>query len=462
MIKYGVENEKQSRNKLSSLYELQVKHPNQVIYFELLIQLKFIEYLLYISTVLSFWFGFSMWTISKYLIYIRHFQKMYMSFKHRILGTIYIPSHSQAFEMFTPNTAKSKRYHRYAKHVISLLLATALIYHVYHTCNLFLLRQVVTKTRIEQPLTFQAPTFSVCFLTCGIYNGSGTCDRHFMANASVRHLNRVTYGSSQLIQRIDVLDTNSNRFVRVTEFDISTYYVSNLKCLSMRLMKGIDLKSAIIIREKILEKMSYLKITISTMNNTVKNAYLYFHKHGTSVPYIDEDNSIDLYSRKDAYVGYTIVETMLLPLPYRTNCYTYKTSRKNCIELCVQRETRLEFNASKLQLVRFRNDTYHTSEEAELGYDKIMLKCSTHVCVNHDCTSQTYKPAVKGYYRGTEHIKVSFVPPDMEYLSEYIPKLSFLDFVVYLGSISGLWLDLNLIAVFSLLSKLSLVVLCFS
>lgn len=163
----------------------------------------------------------------------------------------------------------------------------------------------------------------------------------------------------------------------------------------------------------------------------------------------------------NTYVGYSVIKSMLLPSPYLTNCYSYRTSRDNCIEQCVQHETRLKFNSSIVRLVRYSNDTWPTSMGAELEYNRIMLKCSSLNCGNHDCTSETFK-LVQKVSLESENFIVSLVPPEMKYVSEYIPKLTLLDFMVYLGGIFGIWLDINLVAIFSLLSKLQSVFCVFT
>lgn len=56
---------------------------------------------------------------------------------------------------------------------------------------------------------------------------------------------------------------------------------------------------------------------------------------------------------------------------------------------------------------------------------------------------------------------LSFIPPDLAFRSQYIPKLSFLDFIIYLGGVLGPWLDLDLISIFDLIPMLTIVISVF-
>lgn len=433
---------KLSNNTDTDLDEITVNHPKSVIELNFVIKQNTVEYLLFVASILAFWYGFSIIMLVSPLIGL---QKVNFSDEGFI---IVHPLNSQQsatrFSCFR-KFIKQKLFRSCLKRFTYICLIIACIYHTYDICNFYLAMELVTETKIMPLVNFIMPTLSICFPLCSIFKGSGTCHISVVSNFSAFDLNLMTYTFDQLFEYTSILDSLTYRLVKTNSSEYTPYFMNGMKCF--RIVLARDISFNVIKTQTFTPGKSFAKIRISDFNNTVEEAYLYLHQRERLQPFSAFQNNLLIHRKFHLQVGFVITNTYLLPAPYSTKCVRYNTSRQNCIESCIQRKARTKFNASNNQLVRFVNDTWPVFSDSVGLFDLFRRDCSNRICVKNDCISQNFNYINKGISR-SKNMEVSLVVPEMMISSKYVPKLNSLDLSFYLGGIFGLWLNISYLSIF--------------
>lgn len=438
---YGFSRVKLPSHNVAFMDDIIVTHPTHIISMKLVIKQNTVEYLLFLISILGNWFGFTFYMLINRLNKFRddHKDERVHDFDSSLIERIYVNTLNFV--------SKNKRLYYLIKS-LQVCFTTACCYHFYHVCKLYLLREVVTEVTIKLPTEFVIPTFSICFFLCEVYNGSANCDIRYLKSLSALELNSITFSYQQLFQYISALSPDSYIEVETKTTKNTHYYMNELKCFRVRIMHGTIfsmLKTKLFTLEE-----SIASVVISSKNNTARTAFLYFHEDQSLQPYVSHQNSFNMYRALYRHVGFILIKTKLLPYPYPTNCMLYKDSRQNCIESCLQRESRKMFNTSSGKLVRNEHDSWRVNMNLVHLLNLFRNKCTRKICGSNDCITTSYK-YIEKLKTPSKHMQISIIAPDTEITTEYVSKLNLVDLSIYLGGILGLWIGLNFISLFDVI-----------
>lgn len=150
----------------------------------------------------------------------------------------------------------------------------------------------------------------------------------------------------------------------------------------------------------------------------------------------------------------------MLPAPYETNCFNYHNETKgNCFENCARNESLIHFEDRLLygpltvsedrRLLSFRS----FNESDYDVYLKILNKCEK-ICSRQNCTKTLIAPVVEAAYNysGVSSIMVT-TQPVPSIITNYVPKMNFLDYAVQVTSTFGFWMGGSLFSAYFIITE---------
>lgn len=431
-ISYSINDERGQLNK-GVPFGYYITHPIQITSFNLVVKLNTIEYILYIASILGFWLNFNLMLVFNMISYIRR-----ICYSKTKQTPIFLSEYHGRNKKRTSKD-RIKIISNFSVRIAFVFLITGFLYQSYDMCDLYLLRQTITETTISTAAYFKIPTFSVCFVLCYVYNGtlnSNQCE-NTISTYSAQHLNRITYSDRQLIENMVILDPEHYNATRITGQTIDTYYMGGLKCVRISVPNQRFLSFAKFIHARN-SRSSSIDISISEQNVTIPGTYMFIHKVNTYAPFSNLASKTLAYDKEHTLIDYSIVKTILLPFPYSTNCRNYIHSRQQCIENCMQIMSRSLLNKSLNYLIRRDYDIWPADDREDHNIESFRKFCSEQTCRKSECNTEIFKANI-AHRQDTTDTVISIAAPITVSRSEYFPKLTLFDFIIYFCGLFGLW-----------------------
>ena len=159
------------------------------------------------------------------------------------------------------------------------------------------------------------------------------------------------------------------------------------------------------------------------------------------------------------FIKYRRVITRSLPLPFDTNCFEYRNeeyiSEKGCIAQCrlkgwlsvhpnKWRGFNPATNSSDLIMVNVFANRYKYKNRT---FDKeIKIKCQKECKSMTNCYKEDFELKLIQYQYNSDTIWVKILPPTIpDQVIQHIPKISFEEFVIFIGSLIGLYFGFSII-----------------
>lgn len=360
----------------------------------------------------------------------------------------------------------AKRYiknHKNKRHVFrafQICLIGGLLYHCINTTIIYANSEVTTKTAVEMIENFKLPlmyfAYSVAFGSLGNFTRDQTSELYF--NTSAHELDGVTNNMTSIIDSIAIRDPITLEWRDIAIYDYFydfAYYYNYMKFLAIgvtdKKYSGYNSKrlrysgDTSVIKFKTSDKLGFYYIAL--ISDSFSNA----EKSQVSIVKDDAFHVALTFTEADAY---------LLPPPYVSNCFDYSSSGYKSKDFCEQ-SCQLDYiyntrgYISRFRLVPSSDTRKPFSQDADEEYF-VVEECSRK-CGRQECVSK----AVKGYPAESDvesdhnvHVKIGYTKTT----TQFFPKQTFEEFIVFLLGILGMWLGNSLfdVILYCLQSVLSL------
>lgn len=369
---------------------------------------------------------------------------------------------------------QDKRPSKLLQFVWIIICSTGLFVHVYLTTKEYLQYKTTTQVSISLPKAIRPPAISFCYdLVSSIDPQMLTEEQRILYqsnNCSFELRQGKKCSSIPLGYNMFDLMTNITRNLSMIStfgknaFSIDIYYKLGYKCskISRKMNETIFLTSG---------EMDNLEIfpgrVVYSLEFNVIPIVLFMTAHDSDkLSYSREGNTVATlfdYSEPNAiYVTYDEVETTFLQYPFESNCLPYREpgkykSRGNCIEKCYE----LKFEAKHNVDDRFiTTDNYSEVKYNEIkpDYDRDIDNECDKICHLNCITREYFISIIEKYrlnftdrYHDLVEGEQGWIQTLFTFLSSrpyskvvLLPATDINSFIIFIASISGLWLGCSL------------------
>ena len=197
------------------------------------------------------------------------------------------------------------------------------------------------------------------------------------------------------------------------------------------------------------------------LNPNLTYIYMFFHSRRLNLILITHEieglswsPSIEFID----YIRYTKTITSSLPYPFETNCFDYGNedyvSEEGCIAKCKLKKWQDEFsdNWPGIYLTSNLTDNYMIDRTGEyLSHEwaldkKIGIECQNECQSNINCYKEDFDLKLRQYNIYSETLCLNILPPRLpDLVVQHMPKVSFEEFVSFIGSLIGLYFGFSII-----------------
>ncbi|KAI1278781.1 hypothetical protein HDE_14271 [Halotydeus destructor] len=414
---------------LSEGWAFMLSLPTMTFYTILTPDMKLLEFLLYVASVSALWFNFNLLTTLKAM--------------GKKLDQIY---------------ATRRQYSRKVRRCLFLsLLWSGFALHAHLTLVMYFNRETVTDGAISDAKKIQSPAVTICFhyavsvnssilsLKCSAASAVNGCDEENQ-NYSPFELNRGSKALKDLLGKMEIRKIDGKNWEVLTgeqlvALDAITEisYFFTYKCFTINLNREYSLSKL----EYNPESLQVLRISGGKKALTL----LFLHPVGFPVRKNFVSKMTLLKPGKHKEVAYMPMTSILLPSPYEPTCTPYDDLAFNCqdacLDHCVQSMAKKHYNYSTFAIIRSPEDPYKPARDR--FFQETARYCKD-VCIHRECKS-TSLSILQINSESDEELMATVVALRWKISVEYYARMKFLDLVIYIGGLFGLWFGIAYVSI---------------
>lgn len=334
---------------------------------------------------------------------------------------------------------------------------TGCAWQIYYISDQYFAYDSVTQVKITRTHNYYPPVLTFCFYLRDVLNNSGEFLN--IADCFNRTPTIATIIDHALIHdEFNFILNEVNATTYEKFFKIEKLIKKNLICYSIRFHENIRFLLYYLVNGRTTPTIMKLWINgTSFRTSDLFQIYLTSTKDGArgmvgSFVAVDRKIFNSTTGEGDAnliQISYNSFTSIRLPFPYKTNCLDYRTinfeSKKHCFEDCLLKNTisrlgKVPFSVVvneplDLQIISdadIKNSTFH-----KIRYS-IEEECFSK-CEKSNCKEFSYTPKLISTIQEKDLIVYLNVADSPDIISEYIPRLSFVEYAIYVLSCISFW-----------------------
>ncbi|KAI1304640.1 hypothetical protein HDE_01740 [Halotydeus destructor] len=402
--------------------------PTYVFESKMTPNMKCLELILYIASVSGFWFNFNL------LAMVKQASNKWAKIRKKRNGA---------------TRWRSRR--RVRRCLILAFLSFGFALHSFFTLVMYFERNTVTYGTIADAEEIQLPGMTICFHFAVSLNRSYLLSRAcsdmvpgFYCDDEVAQYSpsEMQSGSKQLKDLMSKLeirkadgkswDTFSGQSLADLEAEITEVtYLFSFKCFTLNWNREFDFKRL----EYNEESMQVARLSGMAGVPVI----LFLHPIGFPVRKNAFSAMTTLITGEHRRIAYMPMTRILLPSPYEPTCTPYSDITINCqaacLDECRQSMTKKHFNHSAANFIRYSNDTFKPARR--IGFYETSEYCLNH-CLHPECESTSLN-VVRISSESDNNYLATVIALRWEINVQYFPRMKFLDLVIYMGGLFGLW-----------------------